>query len=54
MGIALMSDDAYRVGCPGTGTGPFSAEQHAEWERRAVELNRRRAGDAASFVLRRR
>lgn len=50
--IPMMSADAYRIECPGS--GPFPAEQIAEWERRAVELNRIGAGDAASFVLRHR
>jgi len=52
MDIPLVSEQGYRLECPGT--GPFSAEQHAKWERRAEELNRRQAGDAASFVLRHR
>jgi len=50
--IPLRSDEGYRP--LSRGSGPFSEEQHAAWDRRAVELNRRRDGDAASFVLRHR
>lgn len=49
MDIPLMSEQSYRLDCPGT--GPFSVEEHAKWERLAEKLNRRQAGDAASFVL---
>lgn len=50
-GIALRDARSYAVN---PAAGLFSAQEMADWARRAVELNRQGQGDQASFLLRKR